>query len=118
MDRKALVRQYRETPRPAGVFRVVNTKVGRALLGSSTDLPGMLNRQRSQLESNLHPDKELQRDWKDLGPASFTFDVLDVLKPSDDPSYDPSEDLRALKELWLEKLTAAGVSFYPRSHLA
>ena len=117
MDRKALVRQYEEMPRPAGVFRVLNTQIGRMLLGSSTDLPGMLNRQRFQLENNLHPDKELQRDWKELGPAAFTFEVLDVLKPSDDPGYDPSEDLQALKGLWLEKLTTAGLSLYRRSHL-
>ncbi len=115
MDRKALVRRYKETPRPAGVFRVLNTETGRVLLGSSTDLPGMLNRQRFQLENNLHPDKELQRDWKELGPAAFTFDVLDVLKPSDDPSYNPSEDLRTLKGMWLEKLTASGAPLYRQS---
>jgi hypothetical protein len=115
VDRKALVREYLETPRPAGVYRVRNKVSGKSLVGSSPDLPGMLNRQRFQLEGNLHPDKELQADWNDLGSGAFTFETLDLLKPSDDPGYDPSEDLRVLKEMWLEKLTAAGVSLYPRS---
>jgi hypothetical protein len=115
MDRKALVREYLETSRPAGVYGVRNTATGKTLLGSSPDLPGMLNRQRFQLEGNLHPDKELQADWNDIGPDAFTFETLDLLKPSDDPGYVPSEDLRALKEMWLEKLAASGVPLYPRS---
>jgi len=114
-DRKVLVREYLEAPRPAGVYRVRNTASGKSLLGSSPNVPGVLNRQRFQLQNGSHPDKELQSDWNDLGPDAFTFETLDLLKPSDDPGYDPSEDLRALKEMWLEKLTAAGVSLYPRS---
>jgi RimJ/RimL family protein N-acetyltransferase len=114
-DRKALVREYLETPRPAGIYRVRNKVSGKSLVGSSPDLPGMLNRQRFQLEGNLHPDKELQADWNDLGSGAFTFETLDLLKPSDDPGYDSTEDLRALKEMWLEKLAASDVPLYPKS---
>ena len=115
VDRKALVREYIETPRPAGVYRVRNTASGKSLVGSSPNLPGMLNRQRFRLEGDLHPDKELQADWNDLGPDAFTFETLDLLKPSDDPGYDSTEDLRALKEMWLEKLAASGVPLYRQS---
>ena len=115
MDRKALVRQYLKVPRPAGVYRVVNTRTGKLLLGSSSDLAGMLNRQRFQLENGLHPDKEIQADWNELGSGDFAFEMLDVLKPSDEPNYDPLEDLRALEEMWLEKLTSSGALLYLRS---
>jgi RimJ/RimL family protein N-acetyltransferase len=114
-DRKALVREYLETPRPAGVYGIRNTASGKMLLGSSPNLPGVLNRQRFQLENGSHPDKELQADWNELGPESFVFETLDLLKPSETPTYDPTDDLRVLKELWLEKLTATGVSLYQRS---
>jgi hypothetical protein len=114
-DRKALVREVLETPRPAGIYGVRNTATEKMLLGSSPNLPGILNRQRFQLENGLHPDKELQADWSKLGPDAFAFETLDLLKPSDDPGADRSEDLRVLKELWLEKLTAAGVALYQRS---
>jgi len=40
MDRKALVREYRYTARPMGVYRVRNTVNGKALLGTARDLPG------------------------------------------------------------------------------
>jgi len=114
-DRKALVQQYLETPRPAGVFGVRNTRSGRVLLGSSANLPGVLNRQRFQLENGSHPDKELQADWNELGPDAFAFETLDLLKPSDTPDCDPTEDLRALKAMWLEKLAASGAPLYTRS---
>jgi hypothetical protein len=115
VDRKALVREYLETPRPAGVYGVRNTATGKTLLGLSPNVPGVLNRQRFQLQNGSHPDKELQADWNDLGPDAFTFETLDLLKPSDDPGYDSAEDLRTLKTMWLEKLAALGVPLYPRS---
>ena len=114
-DRKALVREYVETPRPAGVYGIRNTASGKTFLGSSANVPGILNRQRFQLENGSHPDKELQADWSKLGPGSFTFETLDLLTPSDDPGYDPTNDLKALKAMWLEKLAEAGASLYPRS---
>jgi hypothetical protein len=111
-ERKASVRQYKKIPQPAGVFRVRNTATGKSLVGSTTNLPGMLNRQRFQLERGSHPSRELQADWNALGADTFEFEVLDQLEPSDKPDYDATADLRALKEMWLEKLTASGELLY------
>ncbi len=115
MNRKRLIREYKETPRPAGVFRILNRANGRVLIGSGPDLPGILNRQRFQLEMGSHPDKELQRDWSEHGADAFEFETLDVLKPSGEPGRDPAEDLRVLLRMWLEKLAESGTSLYPRS---
>jgi hypothetical protein len=115
MDRKTRTRQYKETPRPAGIYRVRNTASGKSLVGSTTDLPGLLNRQRFQLENGSHPDRELQSDWNELGPGAFEFEVLDRLEPKADPAYDPTEDLRVLKEMWLQKLTVSGEQLYRQS---
>jgi hypothetical protein len=35
MNRKELIRQYKETPRPMGVYRVRNAQSGRSLVGAS-----------------------------------------------------------------------------------
>ena len=115
IDRKARIREYKSTPRSAGVFRVRNTATGRSLIGTTTDLPGMLNRQRFQLVGGSHPDKELQRDWSELGPDVFAFEILDQLEPNDEPAYDPTEDLAVLKKMWLEELTASGATLYQHS---
>jgi hypothetical protein len=115
IDRKARIREYKETPRPAGVYRVRNTATGKSLVGSTANLPGMLNRQRFQLENGSHPDRELQRDWDEIGSDAFEFEALDRLELKDEPAYDPTEDLRVLKEMWLEKLTATGEPLYRQS---
>ena len=67
------------------------------------------------MQNGSHGDKELQADWNQLGPDAFAFEVLDRLKPRDVPDYDPTDDLRLLKEMWLEKLTAGGESLYRQS---
>ncbi len=115
MDRKEMTRQYKETPRPAGIFRVRNAAAGKSFVGSTTDLPAMLNRQRFQLEHGSHADRELQKEWNESGADAFTFETLDELKPRTEPGYDPADDLGVLLEMWLEKLTASGEALYPRS---
>jgi hypothetical protein len=75
----------------------------------------MLNRQRFQLERGSHPDRELQKDWNELGSEAFTFEILDQLKPSSNAGDDPSEDLRVLVQMWREKLKASGELLYGQS---
>ncbi len=104
MDRKALIRQYKESRRPVGVWRVRNSVNGKSLIGTSVDLPSMLNRQRAQLRMDTHDNKALQKDWNTLGPEAFEFEVLDVLTPPEQAGWDPKDDLRVMEALWLDKL--------------
>ena len=108
MDRKAMAREYKDGVRPMGVFRVRNLTSGRWLIGTSTDLPAMLNRQRAQLRMGMHPNRALQADWTSLGPQAFAFEILDTLAHADRPGADPATDLRVLELMWLEKLTPYG----------
>lgn len=112
MNRRELSRAYRETRRPMGVYRVRNTVDGRSLVGRSVDLPSILNRERAQLRLGAHRNAELQRDWNALGPDAFAFEVLDTLSPPEQPDYDPTEDLRVLEALWLERLEPFGERGY------
>ncbi len=112
MDRKELIRRYKETPRPIGVFRVHNTVDDKSFVGVSRDLPSMLNRQRFQLSHGSHPNHALQHDWNRLGPDAFVIEILDTLTPPEEPGWDPSDDLRVLEELWLDKLKPFGERGY------
>lgn len=87
-----------------GIYRVRNTVSNRSLVGSSNNLNAILNRHRAQLKMGLHANKLLQQDWNEFGDQVFEFEVLDTLKPKDDAGYDAAADLRALEELWSEKL--------------
>ncbi len=94
-----------------GVFCVRNGAVSKALVGTSVNVPAMLNRIRFQLDHGSHPNRQLQNDWNELGSAVFSFESLDVLEPAKERDYDPSDDLAALEALWREKLSAS-VAFY------
>lgn len=87
-----------------GVFRVHCRQIGHGVIGSSRDLPSMLNRQRAQLELGSHPDRALQEAWDALGAEAFVFEVLDTLPPENDPGYDPADDLAELARMWRERL--------------
>ncbi len=54
----------------------------------------------------------MANDWKEMGEQSFVFEVLDELKPVDDPAYDYWDDLKALETMWLEKLKPFGERGY------
>ena len=113
-DRKELIRKYKETPRPMGVYRIRNNANGKALVGSSRDITGKLNSHRAQLRMKVHRNEQLQQEWEEFGPDAFAFETLDLLEPSEEPSYDPTEDLRVLEDLWLQKLQPFGDRGYNR----
>lgn len=112
MDRREMKRQYKETARPMGVYRVLNRANGKALIATSTDLTAILNRHRAQLGFGSHPDGELQRDWNAQGSEEFVFEVLDTIAPGKEPAYDPSDDLEVLGQLWMSRLCPDGEPGY------
>jgi len=112
MNRKELVREYKQRPRQTGIYQVRNTANRKVLVGASTDLPAILNRHRAQLRLGAHPNRGLREEWKTFGCDAFAFEVLDTLTLPDDPGYDPSADLRTLEAMWLEKLSPFGERGY------
>lgn len=113
-SRKDLVRQYKESPRTMGVGQVRNTVSGKVLVVSSRDLPALLNRHQAQLRFGSHQNRELQADFSAVGQEGFAFEIFDTLSPSEDPAYDPSEDLKTLEALWLDKLAPFETAGYNR----
>ncbi|MFP5356064.1 MAG: GIY-YIG nuclease family protein [Gemmatimonadota bacterium] len=104
IDKKALIREYKETPRTAGVAVARNRTNGKAFVLAGKDISALVNRHRTQLKFGGHPNRALQADWKALGIDQFTFEIVDTLTPPDTPGWDPTDDLQALEALWLEKL--------------
>jgi hypothetical protein len=113
-DRKALAREYKETPRTMGIGIVRNTANGKVLLVAGTDVPSLLNRHRAQLKLDGHRNRALQEDWNAQSGDGFAFEILDPLTPSDTPGWDPTADLQALEALWLEKLRPFAPAGYHR----
>ena len=112
-SRKEINREYKERIKPAGVYQVKNMANGKVLLGSSLNLEGPLNRHRFMLKIGSHTNKALQKDWDELGPEQFTFDILEEVKQRpDDPSFNLKDELSLLEMIWLEKLQPFGERGY------
>jgi hypothetical protein len=112
MNKKDLIREYKENPPSMGVFQVRNLTNEKVFVGSSLNLDGIFNRFEFQLKMNGHPNKSLQKDWNELGADKFTFEILEELPPRENPGYDYKPDLEVLEDLWLEKLEPYGEQGY------
>jgi len=112
MDKKAIIKQYKQTLQPMGVYQIKNLGNGKIYIGSCKNLPGKINSQKFQLNLGSHMNEELQKDFTKLGESNFAFEVLDYLEPKEDKDYDCAEDLEVLKEMWIEKLS----TIYPNGY--
>ncbi len=112
MDKKARIKEYKDTPRPMGVYQIKNKKNNKILIGSSSNLPAILNRYRAELKMGSCRNLVLQKEWKQFGPEAFEFTEIEILEPLDDPNYDPKDDLLYLEDLWTSKLTPYGDKGY------
>ena len=109
---KALKRQYLETTSRAGVYLIRNQLTGRALVDGSANVEGALNRHRFELRIGQHRNAALAQDWLQHGEAHFHFEVLDRVKPRDDPAFNATQELATLVSLWRQEIPCAGEHGY------
>jgi hypothetical protein len=111
--RKEIIKNYKQTPVPMGIYQVKNLTNGKILIGSTKNLKARKNREWMEFETNRHPVKELQEVWNKLGEKGISFEIVDTLEPKkDDPLYNYTKELQVLEELWLEKLQPYGERGY------
>jgi hypothetical protein len=103
-SKKELIKNYKQTVLPMGVFQIKNTANDKIFIGSAKNLPGIFNSNKFQLKNGMHRNKELQNDYTLFGENNFLYEILDYLEPKEDPAYNYTEDLRELEALWKEKL--------------
>ncbi len=96
-----------------GIVQVKNMRNNRVSITASANTAGTINSIRFQLRMGAFlPSPELTKDWKEMGEQNFSFEVLDELKPVDDPDHDYGDDLKALEMMWMEKLKPFGERGY------
>ena len=107
-NKKTLKRQYLETKTRAGVYAIRNQITGRALVAGSTNVQGTLNRHHFELRHGLHRNAKLTQDWVEHGEASFFFEAIDMVKPSEDPVFNAAQELEMLVSLWRQEIPCVG----------
>ncbi|MGE5458097.1 MAG: GIY-YIG nuclease family protein [Methanococcaceae archaeon] len=104
IDKNEIKKNYKETARPLGIYRITNKANGKMFIGSSMNIPARINRHKMELRFNSDNIKELQKDYQQFGEENFVYDVVDLLEPKSDGEPDYKKELELLEEMWLEKL--------------
>lgn len=121
--RKELAYDYAHSHRPMGVFRIVNMKNDKSLVGSSINLEGVWNKHKFMLDIQQHDNKQLQADWLHYGEYAFRFEILEQIKPEEDFVASVSELAKYKKQLpeleskWMEQLSPYGERGYHKQKL-
>ena len=111
--RKELISQYKQSGPAAGVYRILNRRTNKALLGSTANLGSVRGKlDFARATNNVGALKALYRplgeDLQQFGVAAFDLEILEVLEVT--PEMTPQQvrdDLAALEALWRERLDPA-----------
>ena len=113
MNRREVIKKYKNSIQPMGIVQVRNIRNRPRVSHGKRQYPGTINSIRFQLKmGSFLPSPGLAQEWKEQGEQNFVVEVLDELKPVDDPAYDYRADLKALEAMWLEKLKPFGERGY------
>ena len=116
MDRrKELKMQYKQTRPDMGLFIIRSRVNNKCYIQGTQDLRGVINGARVRLGGNMHPNKELQKEWNEFGADNFTIEILEGLPyDKDESKTDYTEELALLQMIWEEKLAQENMEFYKK----
>lgn len=103
--KKELIKQYKQTKPQMGIFIIRSKVKNKCYIQTTQNLRGVMNGTIVRLEGGSHPNKELQKEWKEFGAENFTVEVLENLEyDKDESKTDYKEELAILQMIWEEKL--------------
>lgn len=114
MDRRRqLKEQCKQTKPEMGVYVIESKVSGKMLVAAAQNLRSGVNGSRFKLNAGIHPNRELQDEWREHGAEQFVIRVLDSLEYSKDESKkDYTQDLEELRAMWMARLAEQNVQFY------
>lgn len=96
-----------------GIFWIRSKRSNKAFLETAQNVKGMMNRVAFQLNASIHPNEELQKEWREFGEEQFTVEILEELEyDKDETKTDYSEELAMMKYIWEEKIAKEGIELY------
>lgn len=105
-SRRQLVRDFKETRAPMGVFAVRCLASGEVWVGASKNLEAQQRSLWFGLRLGSHINKAMQAAWTANGAEQMRFEVLEAI---DEPDLTPmglADLLKARERHWIEALAA------------
>lgn len=110
--RKELLEQYKQIKTYMGVIQVKNKTNGKIYIDSYPNLKNKWFTIRTQLEMGRFVNSELQKEWNELGPGAFDYEVLEQKEA--DKVADMRWELKQMLKPWLARLQPYGDKGYNR----
>ncbi|MEI7527093.1 MAG: GIY-YIG nuclease family protein [Mariniphaga sp.] len=102
--RKELKEEYMQMKFKMGVFQIKNNINGKVFIGSSLDLNAIWHAQKLQLDFGIHPNSDLQKDWKEHGAENFSYEIIEEIKQGDDKPIDYAKGIKVLEGMIIDEL--------------
>jgi hypothetical protein len=79
----------------------INNKI---FLEGSINLDAIWNRNHVQLKFGNHQNKDLQKDWNELGPDNFVFEIISEIQQKEGEQKDYRREVLQLEAMFFEEL--------------
>ncbi|NLM44872.1 MAG: GIY-YIG nuclease family protein [Clostridiales bacterium] len=114
MDRKKELKEWYKQMKPdMGIFIIRCKENNKCYIQATHDLKGVMNGAKMKLGANMHPCRELQKEWNQFGEGNFTIEILEKLEyDKDDSKTDYKDELALMHMIWEEKLQKEALEFY------
>lgn len=109
-SRKELQEEYKQLKTYMGVIQITNIISGKIFIAAFPNLKNKWFTIQGQLLMGRYANSQLQKDWMELGPDAFSYEVLE--EKETDEVTDMKWELKQMEKPWLEKLQPFGERGY------
>lgn len=104
LSKKELKEQYKSRTVIGGVYCIKCNSNGRKWIKSTMDMTGQKNRFDFSVSINSCLEPSMRLEWKQYGPKSFSFVILEEIKKGEiQTEREFADDVDTLLEMWVEK---------------
>ncbi|MCY9698158.1 GIY-YIG nuclease family protein [Paenibacillus alginolyticus] len=111
--RRELQEEFKQIKTYMGAIQITNKANGKIYVDSFPNLKNKWMTIQMQLDMGRFANAQLQKDWKELGAETFTYEVLEEKEA--DGVTDVRWELKQLEKRWMEKLQPYGDRGYNRA---
>lgn len=116
-SKKDMTNAYKLKQFKAGVYQIRNIQNNKIFVEGSVNLDAIWNRNRVQLKFGNHQNVALQKDWNELGPDNFVFEIISEIQQKEGELKDYSKEVKELASMFLEDLQPYDEKGYHRKKM-
>lgn len=104
LTKKELINAYKQKQFRVGVYQIRNKTNNKIFVEGSVNLDAIWNRNHVQLKFGNHQNKDLQKDWNELGSDNFIFEIISEIQQKEGEQKDYRKEVLQLEAMFIEEL--------------